>query len=83
MHLEDTTESMKPLHRDPFFTVEGVVFEVLGGYGLAHVRTEDGSVYGLNRATAGIEFSRLHEGQRFRLQVADKFSRVLHAQPID
>lgn len=82
MHLEDTAESTSPLHKGLLFTVEGVVFEVLGGYGIAHVRTKDGSVYGLTRATVGIEFSHLREGQRFSLQATDKFGREQHAQQI-
>lgn len=60
-------------------TIEGKVFEVLPRFGLAHLRTEDGRVYGLNRSTPGIRFDELHEGSRVRCTVTRKFSRVLTA----
>lgn len=62
------------------FDVEGKVLEVLDTFGLAHVRTETGDTYGLNRQTPGIEFGQLHEGQRVRCTVTEKFHRVLHAE---
>jgi len=62
--------------------VEGEVCEVLVGYGLAHVRSSDGSIYGLNRQTPGVPFGMLHVGQRVRIDVTSKFARVLHAQLI-
>jgi len=62
--------------------VEGEVCEVLFGYGLAHVRSSDGSIYGLNRQTPGVPFGMLHVGQRVRIDVTSKFARVLHAQLI-
>jgi len=62
--------------------VEGEVCEVLDGYGLAHVRGSDGSIYGLHRQTPGVQFGMLHVGRRVRIDVASKFSRVLHAQLI-
>ena len=64
------------------FTVEGEVVEVLSGYGLAHVRAPDGSLYGLNRETPGVVFKDLHEGQRVLVKIACEFNRVLHAQLI-
>lgn len=63
--------------------VEGEVLEVLGYYGLAHVRTMDGATYGLTRETPGVSFADLHEGQRVRVEIASKFNRVLHAQLLD
>ena len=83
MHPNVAAESIDPLRGDPFFTVEGVVLEVLGGYGLAHVRAKNGSVYGLNRLTAGVEFASLNEGQLVRMEIADKFGRVLRAEVLD
>jgi len=62
--------------------VEGEVCEVLVGCGLAHVRSSDGSIYGLNRQTPGVPFGMLHVGQRVRIDVTSKFARVLHAQLI-
>lgn len=62
--------------------VEGEVLEVLGGYGLAHVRALDGATYGLNRETPGLSFADVHEGQRVRVEVTHKFNRVLWAQLI-
>lgn len=64
------------------FVVEGEVCEVLVGYGLAHVRSSDGTIYGLHRQTPGVRFGMLHVGQRVRIDVTRKFSRVLHAQLI-
>lgn len=61
------------------FVVEGVVLEVLAGYGLAHLRAADGSTYGLNQWTPGIHLAELREGQRVRAEVTRKFSRVVHA----
>lgn len=61
------------------FTVEGVVLEVLAGYGLAHVRAADGSTYGLNQSTPGIDLVELRAGQRVRVEVTRKFGRVVHA----
>ncbi|MCW5665468.1 MAG: hypothetical protein KIT35_16670 [Piscinibacter sp.] len=63
--------------------VEGEVVEVLGGYGLAHVRALDGSTYGLTRETPGVSFADLREGQRVRVEVAHKFNRVLRALLIE
>ena len=83
VHLKGAEEAIDPLQRNPFFTVEGVVLEVLGGYGVAHVRAKNGSVYGLNRQTAGVEFANLHKGQPLRLEIADKFGRVLRAEVLD
>ena len=60
--------------------VEGEVCEVLEGFGLAHVRTSNGRIYGLNRSTAGIEFSTLREGVRVRCRVSEKFNRVEYVE---
>ena len=60
--------------------IEGTVLEVLAGTGLAHVRGDDGSIYGLTRQTLGIEFDEVREGHRVRLEVQAKFSRVLRAE---
>jgi len=68
--------------REDLFVVEGEVFEVLDGFGLAQVRSLDGSIYGLNRQTLGVGFGTLRVGQRVRLDITSKFSRVLHAQLI-
>ena len=67
-------------NREDLFVVEGEVCEVLDGFGLAHVRSLDGSIYGLNRQTLGVGFETLRVGQRVRLDVTSKFARVLHAQ---
>ena len=62
------------------FNVEGIIIEVLAGYQLAHVRTQDGAIYGVNSQTPGVKFEELQLGQRVRLDVTAKFGRVLHAQ---
>ena len=74
-----------PVHSgtsEGLLVVEGEVFEVLDGFGLAHVRSSDGFIYGLNRQTPGVPFGMLHVGQRVRIDVTTKFARVLHAQLI-
>ena len=68
---------------ETFDCVEGEVFEVMGGIGLAHVRTASGQIFGLNRDTRGIDFSKLREGARVRCSVAQKFSRVMSAELLD
>lgn len=60
--------------------VDCEVMEVLEGYGLAHVRAPDGATYGVTTQTPGIRFADLHEGQRIRVVVARKLSRVMHAE---
>jgi hypothetical protein len=35
------------------FVVEGVVLEVLAGFGIAHIRCADGAIYGITRKLAG------------------------------
>lgn len=80
---EARAEGIADPHAATSCLVEGEVLEVLGGYGLAHVRALDGFTYGLNRETPGVSFAELHEGQRVRMEVAPKFSRVLRAQLLD
>lgn len=63
--------------------VVGEVLEVLHGYGLAHVRAQDGATYGLNRETPGVSFTGLREGQWVRMAVAPEFNRVLHAHLLE
>lgn len=65
------------------FEVEGAVLEVLEDFGLAHIRTGEGTVYGVTRNTPGVEFAALHEGQRLRCEVTQKFHRVLHAELLE
>jgi hypothetical protein len=62
--------------------VEGEVSEVLEGFGLAHVRTADGQIFGLTKSTAGIEFSTLRPGIRVRCTVNQQFNRVVYAELI-
>jgi hypothetical protein len=66
----------------PYFYVDGEVVEVLTGFGLAHVRVSEGTVYGLTRHTPGVDFDKLREGQLIRVQAERKFSRVLRAELI-
>lgn len=62
--------------------VDGEVVEVLEGMGLAHVRASDGTVYGINRQTAVVQFAALRPGQHVRCHVTARFHRVLHADVI-
>jgi hypothetical protein len=66
----------------PYFCVDGEVIEVLTDFGLAHVRTSEGTVYGITRHTPGVVFDKLREGQKIRIQAEKKFSRVSHAELI-
>ena len=65
---------------EPTTFVDGELVDVLEGLGLAHVRTPGGQLYGLNRQTAGIEFSQLREEVRVRCEVTVRFNRVLRAE---
>jgi hypothetical protein len=68
-----------PSMLDSTFEVDAEVWEVLDTFGLAHVKTSSGDLYGLTRNTPGIIFSDLHEGQKVRCTVNHKFHRVLSA----
>lgn len=59
--------------------VQGRLFEVLPGYGLAHFEADDGFVYGMTRTTPGIVFAELRAGQLVRCTVAVPQARVLAA----
>ena len=61
---------------------EGEIVEVLTGFGLAHVLSQDGMCYVVNRKTVGINFEALRIGMRVRCIVTEKFSRVLHASVV-
>lgn len=67
-----------PASRSAF--VVGEIVEVLPGLGLAHLRTADGTVYGLSRNTPGVAFDSLQAGQRLRCEVTERFHRVLRAE---
>jgi hypothetical protein len=62
------------------FDVDGEVWEVLENFGLAHVKTSSGDVYGLTRKTPGIIFNDLRDGQKVRCTVTHKFHCVLSAE---
>lgn len=63
--------------------LEGTIFEVLPGFGLAHLLATDGSFLGLNRGTPGVDnFDLLQVGQRWRCTVAEPFSRVTFARQL-
>lgn len=72
-----------PQARTSTFLVEGVVLEVLAGFGLAHLRAADGATYGLNHQTPGIHFADLRKGQRICAEVTPKFGRVVHARLLE
>lgn len=58
--------------------VEGVVVEVLVGFGLAHVKTDDGRLLGVSRAVIGQHaFEAIYESQLARLRVQRRFARVI------
>ena len=58
--------------------VDGVVVEVLSGFGLAHVKTNDGRLFGVSRAVIGQQaFETIYESQLARLRVQRRFARVL------
>lgn len=58
--------------------VDGVVLEVLPGFGLAHVKGDDGRLLGISRAVVAQQaFETIRESQRVRLQVLNRFARVV------
>lgn len=59
--------------------VEGQIIEVLEGFGVAHMLTPDGFLYGLNRRTPGVDFRALQVGQRVQASVTRRLHRVLQA----
>lgn len=63
--------------------IEAEVFEILPGFGLAHLRAADGHIFGLRRTTPGISFDSLRIGQRVLCTVQQPFSRVVAARLID
>ena len=64
-------------------TIEAKVLEVLAGLGMAHLLSEDGTVYGINRQTPGVVFDELRPGQRVRCEVTRRFGRVIHATLVE
>ena len=58
--------------------VDGVVVEVLAGFGVAHVKTDDGRLLGVSRAVIGQQvFETIYESQVARLRVQRRFARVI------
>jgi len=64
------------------YQVEGKVFEVLPGCGLASVSSKQGSIYTVDRHTPGIAFDELHNDQVLRCMVDLDSKRVLRADLI-
>ena len=62
------------------FEIEGEVFEVLRGCGLASISSRHGAIYTIDRQTPGIDFEELQEGRRVRCAIAGEVGRVLHAE---
>lgn len=60
--------------------VVGLIVEKLVGFGLAHIQTDSGDLYSVNRQTPGVEFDKLKEGQQLRCVVAEKPLRILRAE---
>ena len=67
---------------DATFEIEGKVFEILNGSGLASLFSQSGSIYTVDRCTPGINFGELRKGQRIRCKVATPFNRVMHAESV-
>ena len=80
-YSDSKCSKLKSAPRPPEF-VDGEVFEVLPGFGLAHLRTADGRILGINRRTSVIAFSQVREGVRLRCEVCPNFNRVLRAELI-
>ena len=62
------------------FEIEGEVFEVLHGCGLASIASLHGAIYTLDRQTPGIDFNELYEGRWVRCELGGDATRVLHAE---
>lgn len=68
---------------DALLNCEGEVVEVLGGFGLAHLRTTNGALFGINRETPGVDFAAIRVGQRFRIVASTRFNRVVRAEVLE
>ena len=64
------------------YQVEGKVFEVLHGCGLACVNSQQGSIYTVHRHTPGIDFEKLQKDQSSRCMVDLESKRVVRANLI-
>ncbi|QPF72684.1 hypothetical protein G8A07_06915 [Roseateles sp. DAIF2] len=64
--------------------VEAEVFEVLPGFGLAHLMSDDGRMFCVTSKTPGIaNLADLKEGQRYRCWVTGRFNLVVRASSIE
>ena len=61
------------------FDIEGEIFEVLEGCGLASILSSSDAIYTVDRETPGLTFADLRPGQFVRCTVDCEFERVLHA----
>jgi hypothetical protein len=64
------------------YQIEGKVFEVLHGCGLASVSSKQGSIYTVDRHAPGIDFDNLHKDQLIRCMVDLDSKRVVRADLI-
>lgn len=70
-------------HSDCLLDCAGEVVEVLDGFGLAHLRTADVALFGINRDTQGVDFSAIRTGMRFRIVASTRYNRVVRAEILD
>lgn len=80
MHVHPMKSGSANHYERETFEADGTIVEVLHGVQLAHVRMADGTIKGLNRLTAGVEFKTIRAGMSVRCEVSDDFNRVLKAQ---
>jgi hypothetical protein len=65
---------------DSVHKMVGVIVEILTGYGLAHVMTDDKKLLGVRRATPGVRFDELQVGDVVELEVGESCARVERAR---
>jgi hypothetical protein len=58
----------------------GVIVEILAGYRLAHVMTDDKRLLGIRRGTPGVHFDGLQVGDVVELEVSEPYARVERAR---
>jgi hypothetical protein len=60
--------------------VIGTVLEVLEGFKLVHLRTDDDWIYSFNKDTPGIDIDTVEKGQQYQMTVTvGRLSKVMSA----
>jgi hypothetical protein len=70
-------------HSDTLLDCAGEVVEVLDGFGLAHIRTADGALFGINLDTQSVDFAAIRTGMRFCIVASARYNRVVRSKILD